>query len=47
MFEEAVECMKKQALTIVLVNILLSQNFVVSFGNQYTPEGVKSDLEGL
>ena len=35
----------KPALSIVLINVLLRPNVVVSFGNQYTPEGVKSDLK--
>ena len=44
-FEEAIECMEKQALAIALINALLRQKFVVSFGNQYIPEGGKSDLK--
>ena len=44
-FEEAIECMIKQALAIVLINVLLRPKVIVSFGNQYTPEGVKSDLK--
>ena len=37
--------MEKQALCILLINVLLRPNVVVSFGNQYTPEGIKSDMK--
>ena len=39
MFQEAIECMEKQALCIVLINMLLRPNVVISFGDQNTPEG--------
>ena len=39
---EAIECTRKQALSLILRNVLLRLNAVV-FGNLYTPEEVKPD----
>ena len=35
--------LEKQALNLILINVLLRPNVAVFFGNLYTPEGVKPD----
>ena len=44
MLQDAMVCMEKQALCIVLINVLLRQNVVVSFGDQTLQKAVKCDL---